>query len=117
MREEQAIANVADLSKTQRSILLYAESCLVDHGGLLEGVRMNNADHAELAAFKADGLLDFGRIPGKLLGNGKTHWVVFTEQAWALAAGCRKLRSEQLGPYARSVFDEIRARATGERKP
>ena len=89
----------AELTKVQRSILLYAECCLVDYGGLLEGSRMNADDLGALREFHDAGLLRFGRVPGSLLGSfiGRsiTHWVVFTPAGWDLAHATRRLQSER----------------------
>jgi hypothetical protein len=116
----QHAPEVGRLTKTQRSILLYAECCLVDRGGLLEGVRMNADDVNELKAFAQAGVLEFGRIPAALLKEGSvrapipTHWVRFTDQAWELAAACRRLSAQRRGPYATSVFAEVEARNVSE---
>jgi len=87
------------LTKVQRSILLYAETCMVDYGGLLEGKRMNADDIEALEDMQDAGLLRFGRVPGRLLGSfiGRdvTHWVEFTDAAWALAFAVRRFRAEQ----------------------
>ncbi len=87
------------LSKDERDALIYAESCLVEYGGLLEGMRMNSEDLKALAMFKEQGLLDFGRVPGKLVGNfvGRsiTHWVEFKDGAWQLAHQLRRERCER----------------------
>jgi hypothetical protein len=83
----------ASLTKAQRSILLYAECCLVDHGGLLEGKRMNDADLRALTDFQDAGLLRFGRLPfraiAQMVARECTHWVVFSSAAWDLAHAAR----------------------------
>lgn len=115
----EAMERVAELTRDERSVLLYAESCMVDQGGLLEGARMNASDFEALNKFQAEGLLIWGRIPGAMLGkhgfskSSPTHWVRFATEAWALAAELRQRRSLQVGPYARSVFEAVTARATG----
>lgn len=106
---------LSDLDKNQRSLLCYAETACVDQGGLLEGVRMNVHDHVALDLFKAARLLDFGRIPGRVLidrpggvpGKSYTHWVRLSPEGWTLAWECRLLRSKQLGPYAQAVFNYV----------
>lgn len=89
----------ATLTKAQRSILLYAECCLVDYGGLLEGIRMNEADLDALKEFQEAGLLRFGRVPGRLLGSfigrSVTHWVAFAPACWDLVSRLRRLQSER----------------------
>lgn len=87
-----------DLTRTERSILLYAETTMVDYGGLLEGPRMNADDHAALDRLQAAGMLTWGRVPGRLLGHfiGRniTHWVEFTDAGWTLAQQTRRYRCE-----------------------
>lgn len=117
--------SITAMSRDERSILLYAESCLVDHGGLLTGERMNTADHAALAKFKEAGILNFGRIPAHLLGklqapgtSGRaltlTHWVTFHDEAWELAHALRRQRAEAGNSSNRRKVDEALAeRAEG----
>lgn len=102
-----------EMSKDARSVLLYAETCAVDHGGLLEGVRMNEADMKALRKMESDRLLRYGRIPARLLGQfpgqrKPTHWVKFYDFAWEVAHELRReFRARQLGPYATAVFDAL----------
>lgn len=102
-----------ELTKDQRSVLLYAECCAVDYGGLLDGRRMNADDHENLRQMQAIGWLTWGRIPSQLLGKhnfsqtSPTHWVKLTTKGWEMAHACRMIRSEQTGPYAKSVFDAV----------
>lgn len=100
------------LSRIAKSIILYAESCLVDKGGLLEGCRMNMDDMAALDSLQRRGALTWGRIPSQLLGAHRlsstpTHWVRFTPEAWALAGQLRQERASHLGPYSTSVFEAV----------
>jgi hypothetical protein len=97
----------ASLTKAQRSILLYAECCLVDHGGLLEGKRMNDADLRALTDFQDAGLLRFGRLPfraiAQMVARGVTHWVVFSSAAWDLAHAARRHQSKALEGQQRQL--------------
>ena len=105
--------DASKLSRDEQSILLYMECCLVDQGGILEGVRMNSDDHANIAKFKAAGLIDSGRVPARLLSKqpGSTNWVTFTPEAWTLVSQLRQIRAKQRGPFAKSVFDLVAERA------
>ena len=58
--------DITTLTKVERSIILYAESCSVEYGGLLEGMRMNEDDLVALRKFE-EGILSFGRCPAALL--------------------------------------------------
>lgn len=94
--------DINSLSRDEKSILLYAETCMVDRAGLLEAARMNEADIAALKKFKEAGALDFGRIPFKTIdtlihphhGGKLTHWVTFHEPAWQAAHALRRVRSQ-----------------------
>lgn len=111
--------DITTLTKVERSIILYAESCSVDYGGLLEGKRMNDDDLAALRKFHESGLLSFGRVPAKLLGplseygRNPTHWVTFTDDAWALAHALRRQRAAH-GSVSRTKVDEVLAERTTE---
>ncbi|WP_236027618.1 MULTISPECIES: hypothetical protein [Burkholderia] len=84
------------LSRDEYSLLLYAETVCVEYGGLLEGARMNAADMGALERFKADGILNYGRVPGRLLGTftrGVSHWCDLTDAGWELAHKLRRARA------------------------
>lgn len=104
------------MTKDERSAIVYAESCAVDNGGLMEDHRINVMDLAAFDAMKAHGYLNWGRIPGKLLGhvNQPTrytcYWVALSDRGRTLAAACRKVREAQRGPYATLVWNELNAR-------
>jgi hypothetical protein len=91
------------------------ETCAVDASGLLVGERMNDADIEALKKFKAMGILDYGRIPFKLLGQlteepprlKLTHWVTLNDEAWRLAHELRRVRALQIGPSRRKVNDYL----------
>ena len=110
--------DITALTRDEKSILLYAETCLVDRGGLLEGMRMNEADMAALKKFKEAGALDFGRIPFKTIstlihphnGGQFTHWVTFHEPAWQAAYALRRLRSQGNSSNRNKVDAAVAAR-------
>lgn len=90
---------IENLTKTERSVLLYAETCVVDYAGLLEGKRMNSDDIDALKKFEAAGILKFGRIPARVLGSMVsrecTHWVEFMDAAWSIAHSLRRQVAEK----------------------
>lgn len=103
------MADIQTLTRDEKSILLYAETCVVDGSGLMAGARMNEADIAALKKFKAEGVLDFGRIPFHTVGTliqpavKLTHWVTFHEPAWQMAHALRRQRALQIGPNRKKV--------------
>ncbi|MCM2546162.1 hypothetical protein [Burkholderia glumae] len=109
--------DIETLTKDERSMMLYAESCCVDYSGLLEACRMNNEDMAALRRFQEAGLLTFGRVPAKLLGQlasyGRkpTHWVTLSESGWNFAWTLRLRRSKQVSPSRKAVDEVLAERA------
>lgn len=100
----------AGLPRELRSILLYAECCAVDNGGMLEGKRMNGEDYKNLDALEGAGYLTWGRIPSGLIGSNHlecTHFVALSHKGWDLAHKCRRLRANQHGPFSSAVWQEV----------
>jgi hypothetical protein len=95
--------NISLYTRAEKSILLYAESCLVDNFGKLVNIKMNKEDFANLEKLKAEGLLDFGRLPFKEIERlskvfsrltTPTHWVSFSDETWVIVAAMRKERAD-----------------------
>lgn len=108
--------DISTMTKDEKSIILYAETCIVDKGSLMEGARMNAADHEALKRFQAAGILTYGRILSccptpSHFSSQPTHWVRFTDEAWTLATALRRQRATQLGPYSTAVFAAVDERA------
>lgn len=108
-----------DLNHTEQSCLLYIETCCVDHGGLLEGERMNDDDLKAVERFLQAGILECcGRIPSHLL-TSVLHWhptryAVLTPAGWALAHTLRRQRAGERGPHATQVFEAVAERKARE---
>lgn len=110
--------DITTLTRDEKSILLYAETCVVDRSGLMVGARMNEVDMAALKKFKEAGALDFGRIPYHCMqtlrhdgpGVESTHWVTFHEPAWKAAHALRRVRAQQIGPNRKKVDEALAER-------
>jgi len=90
-----------ELTKDEANILLYLETCMVDHRGFIQPKRMNNTDWTIMERWKKEKLIDFGRRAYEditrypiSVGGARTHWVQFTEKAWTLAHRYRQERAE-----------------------
>lgn len=110
-RFEGATYSPSAMTRDERSFLLYAETCAVDYGGLLEGARMNREDHEAAARMVNTGLIRYGRMPARLLnspyGKTRTHYVELTEAGWVLATLLRRERADRRGPLATEVFASV----------
>lgn len=92
-----------DMNQDERSLLLYLETCLVDHAGKVKSVHMNADDFDITERWEAEEFIEFGRLPsGEIYAAGKksshvaTNWVRFSDDAWRLAHAERRARSERI---------------------
>lgn len=92
--------NLAEMSKEERSLLLYLEAQATDYAGKLDARRMNAEDFKLLSAWKASGFVLSGRIAFQdVKTHGQhtfDHWAVLSEEAWTLAHAERRARCERL---------------------
>lgn len=90
--------SLADMTKDERSLLLYLETRAVDHGGLVTTPQMNADDFAILDRWKESGFMQFGRLTVASIEKlrGATHWVRLSEAAWKLAHEARRARCERV---------------------
>lgn len=84
-----------ELTKDDRSLLLYLESRAVDNSGAVHTQHMNADDMAIAEKWNADGFVSFGRIASEYLPlpSGSTHWCVLSEAAWQAAHDERQARA------------------------
>lgn len=93
---------LATMTKEERSLLLFLETCAVDQGGGVDGRRMNEDDLAIAERWKADGFVLFGRIKHReisrlrRIGVVRTHWCVLSDAAWTLAHQERRARADRM---------------------
>jgi hypothetical protein len=80
-------------TKEELSLLLYIETCAVDRGGKVQGVRMNAEDFAIARRWTEAGFIRFGRLPASQCDQHGSHAVILSDEAWKIAAGERKRRA------------------------
>jgi len=92
-----------ELTKEEKSMLLYMETQAVDYGGKLQSVRMNADDFEIAKRWNESGFVLFGRIAANdhatRSGSGedpRTHWCVLSDEAWAAAHAERRARCQRL---------------------
>ena len=105
------------LTANELNLLLYLETCLVDATGMVDQMKLNDEDRKIMGKWNASGFVLSGRlryaeidslyiknVPGR---RQITHWVRFTDSAWAAAHQerldranrCLKKRYEGEDPY------------------
>ncbi len=123
----KANVKIEDMSKDERSLLLYFETAAVDYGGKLDGRRMNDIDFNNAKQWDKAGFVRFGRIYSddikRLSTNVFDHWVVLLDDAWTEAHRERRARNVRVeskltihrnGYDKESEFDESYVLAGGD---
>ena len=82
------------MSKTERALLLFLETCAVDYGGTIDIRHINSDDFEIIGKWSQNGFIEFGRVSSDSLRKGalRTHCVVLSEGAWDLAHRERRAR-------------------------
>jgi hypothetical protein len=88
--------NLSEMTKDERSLLLYLETCAVDYGGKVESKHMNNDDFEIAKRWNESGFVKFGRIKFKSIIAGKDHWCELSDEAWSIAHQERKARYNRI---------------------
>jgi len=83
---------LAEMSRDERSLLIFFETCLVDYCGRVNAQRMNQMDQEIADRWTEEGFIKFGRIASDYHNGQGAHWVEFTGEAWKLAHAERHAR-------------------------
>jgi len=97
---------LSEMSKDERSILLYIECCAVDYGGLVDARKINKEDLEILKSWDKSGFVSFNRIGfdslQTLVDKNKSYLVALSEDAWKFAHEERRARNVRMAsksPY------------------
>ena len=102
------------MTKDEKSLLLYLETCAVDFGGLVDPRHMNAEDFEATRAWNESGYLQFGRVFFKEIKGDRGYWVVFGETAWKDVAKFRRERSDRMRKKIEHKFNRVRVTAPAE---
>ena len=106
-----------DLTREERSLLLYLESRSVDNRSLVDVRRMNKEDMTVAKKWNDTGFVNFGRIAFESLertGNS-SYWCKLSDDAWKLAHEERRARAKRM--YDKRKWETtIESRQTEEKK-
>jgi hypothetical protein len=96
------MGDVREMTKDERSLLLYLETCATDYGGTVDQRHMNDEDREILERWTREGFMQSGRIcfhDAETLSRHTrkvSHWVVLSDVAWTAAHAERRARYERL---------------------
>lgn len=98
------------MSDTDRSLLLFLETCAVDDAGKIDSSKMNCEDFDLARRWNNGGFIQFGRIAYHDSNRTqKTHWVILSDDAWERAHTERQSRANRARvqhPYEMVKLDE-----------
>ena len=88
---------LSEMTREERSLLLYLESCLVESRGRVNLQRTNNGDMTIIDKWNNEKFIKKGRIViDKYMETSGSMWVEFSNSAWELAHEERKNRSTRM---------------------
>ena len=84
------------LSSEQLSLLLYLEDRLVNCGGVVGYDHVNSDDANQAESWSESGFIGYGRIAIESVTDAGSHWVTFSDEAWAATHAERRARADRL---------------------
>ncbi len=88
---------LSQMSRDERSLLLYLETRAVDHGGLVDVRHMNKEDFKIADIWNIDEFIMFDRIVYRdIVNKYECYGVRLTDNAWKLVHQERKERAERM---------------------
>lgn len=114
-----------ELTKYQISLLLYLETCAVDHAGRVDGRKMNTDGFAQAKLWNKSRFIRFGRISTRDAGPPAAdglarfggHWVTLSDEAWETAHHQRQVRAARLWGNRNFMTTEEWQRGTNHPTP
>lgn len=85
-----------EMTKAERSLLLFFESAAVEKSGRFMGACVNSDDMAIADQWMKEGFITYGRIKAEFCNSMGQHWVHLSEAAHVLAADERKARAKRM---------------------
>ncbi len=84
------------LSKDEKSLLLYFETCSVDYAGRVNGLRMNKEDRQITSVWASVGFIEYGRIAAAYINSQGANYVKLSDEAFEMALLLRRQRADRL---------------------
>ena len=90
------LPDIATMTKDEQSLLLFLETCAVDHAGRVNVQHMNAKDMDSAQRWNKSGFVRFGRIVAADASRYGSHWCELSEPAWVAAHQYRKDRAARM---------------------
>ncbi len=96
-----------ELTREEKNLLIYFETCCVDQYGKVSRYCMNQEDFQIAKKWNENGFVKFGRIISKDIKNDLTNWCELSEQAWLAAHSARKERAIRMMQSNSGKFEKV----------
>lgn len=104
---------LSEMTKHERSLLLFFETCATDWGGTVAVQHMNDDDREIAKRWTEAGFVEFRRIPFLEIvqrgGATRTNFVTLSDDAWSLAHEERRARCERIRARIAWLADDAEA--------
>ena len=80
------------MTKDEKSLLLFFESCAVDKWGKVNTRHINEEDYEIAEKWNKEKFIGFGRVASEGVNEYGSHWCLLSDEAWKLAHEERKAR-------------------------
>ena len=88
--------NREEMTKDEKSLLLFLETRQVDYGGRVNLQHMNDDDMEIAERWNKEGFVGFGRIVRRNHNSDGTHWCRLSKEAFKIAHEIRIERAERM---------------------
>jgi hypothetical protein len=96
MKSRTEIIKAQELTKDQKSLLLFLETRQVDYGGRVNATHMNNEDMKIAEKWNEEGFVLFGRIVIRNHNSDGAHWCKLSNEAFEMAHKLRIERADRM---------------------
>lgn len=87
---------VDNLTKDEKSLLLYAETICVDNQGVYDPKCLNATDNDILDKWQIDGFCEHGRVASEYLTDKRCVWLQLSDDALKLAHAIRSRKAKRV---------------------
>ncbi len=102
-----------ELDTEEARLLLYCETCVVDHDGRMDARHLNEDDNTILEGWHDVGFIASGRVASEYISPAlreqRAQWCRLSEEAWQEAHRQRRLRADR-------AWELRRWRSTAEKR-
>lgn len=87
---------IKDMTRDEKSLLLFLETRQVDYGGRVNTQHMNSDDMEIATKWNKSGFVGFGRIVIRNHNSDGTNWCKLSQEAFKIAHKLRKERADRM---------------------